>query len=155
MSMVFDAGEGDLSPEPPATFVPIDTIVVPWSSPSRGDATLDRPRRGARDINPEYLRRVSFQDAKSSRPRINDPRTLESISKLPSTPSRWGFPPRFCRRHRPVVSTICPAASTLWIRRKNSSGLIASSIALPLFFFFNDTATTENYTLSLHDALPI
>src|SRR2546430_4857816 len=31
-------------------------------------------------------------------------------------------------------------------------------IVLPdtfLFFFFNDTATTEIYTLSLHDALPI
>src|SRR2546430_10348744 len=28
-------------------------------------------------------------------------------------------------------------------------------IPLLLFFFFNDTATTEIYTLSLHDALPI
>src|SRR6266496_4790924 len=28
-------------------------------------------------------------------------------------------------------------------------------ITLLLFFFFNDTATTEIYTLSLHDALPI
>src|SRR3712207_7629574 len=27
--------------------------------------------------------------------------------------------------------------------------------SLLLFFFFNDTATTEIYTLSLHDALPI
>src|ERR1039458_9156722 len=27
--------------------------------------------------------------------------------------------------------------------------------AVWLFFFFNDTATTEIYTLSLHDALPI
>src|SRR5256885_6363481 len=27
--------------------------------------------------------------------------------------------------------------------------------SLNLFFFFNDTATTEIYTLSLHDALPI
>ena len=26
---------------------------------------------------------------------------------------------------------------------------------LHAFFFFNDTATTEIYTLSLHDALPI
>src|SRR6266516_7910747 len=26
---------------------------------------------------------------------------------------------------------------------------------LPILFFFNDTATTEIYTLSLHDALPI
>src|SRR2546430_10328912 len=30
-----------------------------------------------------------------------------------------------------------------------------SSSLLFLFFFFNDTATTEIYTLSLHDALPI
>src|SRR6266511_2754539 len=29
------------------------------------------------------------------------------------------------------------------------------SVALFIFFFFNDTATTEIYTLSLHDALPI
>src|SRR6478736_10189694 len=29
------------------------------------------------------------------------------------------------------------------------------SIFCFLFFFFNDTATTEIYTLSLHDALPI
>src|SRR5215475_15788023 len=31
--------------------------------------------------------------------------------------------------------------------------VIASSMSF--FFFFNDTATTEIYTLSLHDALPI
>ena len=29
------------------------------------------------------------------------------------------------------------------------------SIVVIHFFFFNDTATTEIYTLSLHDALPI
>ena len=28
-------------------------------------------------------------------------------------------------------------------------------VAVLFFFFFNDTATTEIYTLSLHDALPI
>src|SRR2546427_3121738 len=28
-------------------------------------------------------------------------------------------------------------------------------VLLSVFFFFNDTATTEIYTLSLHDALPI
>src|SRR3712207_9320549 len=31
-------------------------------------------------------------------------------------------------------------------------GLCSASV---FFFFFNDTATTEIYTLSLHDALPI
>src|SRR5438309_4085371 len=30
-----------------------------------------------------------------------------------------------------------------------------SAVLYSLFFFFNDTATTEIYTLSLHDALPI
>src|SRR2546428_9996571 len=32
---------------------------------------------------------------------------------------------------------------------------MTSPPALSFFFFFNDTATTEIYTLSLHDALPI
>src|SRR5258707_2150366 len=31
----------------------------------------------------------------------------------------------------------------------------ASLLTFLFFFFFNDTATTEIYTLSLHDALPI
>src|SRR6476620_11994756 len=34
--------------------------------------------------------------------------------------------------------------------------VLALSVSLLImFFFFNDTATTEIYTLSLHDALPI
>src|SRR6266511_2632413 len=36
-----------------------------------------------------------------------------------------------------------------------TSLLLGSSTICILFFFFNDTATTEIYTLSLHDALPI
>src|SRR5947207_10426679 len=32
---------------------------------------------------------------------------------------------------------------------------IPLSLVILFFFFFNDTATTEIYTLSLHDALPI
>src|SRR2546430_17443109 len=33
--------------------------------------------------------------------------------------------------------------------------VLTSSQSPTFFFFFNDTATTEIYTLSLHDALPI
>src|SRR5689334_24928642 len=33
--------------------------------------------------------------------------------------------------------------------------MILPSVVLWFFFFFNDTAPTEIYTLSLHDALPI
>src|SRR5258707_14223102 len=40
----------------------------------------------------------------------------------------------------------------------SSEGVPRWRLCLPMdsvFFFFNDTATTEIYTLSLHDALPI
>src|SRR3712207_8710647 len=33
--------------------------------------------------------------------------------------------------------------------------MLYRAIVILVFFFFNDTATTEIYTLSLHDALPI
>src|SRR2546426_12044502 len=33
--------------------------------------------------------------------------------------------------------------------------IVSDWLSSCLFFFFNDTATTEIYTLSLHDALPI
>src|SRR2546425_11166255 len=33
--------------------------------------------------------------------------------------------------------------------------LLSPHLSSSFFFFFNDTATTEIYTLSLHDALPI
>src|SRR2546427_3093131 len=38
---------------------------------------------------------------------------------------------------------------------RRHSKRIYSYIKRRVFFFFNDTATTEIYTLSLHDALPI
>src|SRR6266542_5231883 len=34
-------------------------------------------------------------------------------------------------------------------------GCVGEGVVMCLFFFFNDTAPTEIYTLSLHDALPI
>src|SRR5947208_12170896 len=36
-----------------------------------------------------------------------------------------------------------------------SAFFLISTFSFSFFFFFNDTATTEIYTLSLHDALPI
>src|SRR3989337_3591042 len=41
------------------------------------------------------------------------------------------------------------------VRSHLGPGRGASKRLVCLFFFFNDTATTEIYTLSLHDALPI
>src|SRR2546428_10185155 len=39
--------------------------------------------------------------------------------------------------------------------RQRYSALPSCLTVSRIFFFFNDTATTEIYTLSLHDALPI
>src|SRR5438445_13540641 len=37
----------------------------------------------------------------------------------------------------------------------SSCSMPQSMLSIVSFFFFNDTSTTEIYTLSLHDALPI
>src|SRR5260364_454888 len=54
-------------------------------------------------------------------------------------------PIRFLTYRFVIVSEVCPSC------------FLASSLPalFSFFFFFNDTATTEIYTLSLHDALPI
>src|SRR5438034_501698 len=41
------------------------------------------------------------------------------------------------------------------VRTVTAGCFVARSVVLSFLFFFNDTATTEIYTLSLHDALPI
>src|ERR1022692_3217940 len=41
------------------------------------------------------------------------------------------------------------------VRRSHAHSIVLLPFLLCFFFFFNDTATTEIYTLSLHDALPI
>src|SRR6266481_5077472 len=49
-------------------------------------------------------------------------------------------------------SSSTPCASSLAIAPQSK---VALRTSISLFFFFNDPATTEIYTLSLHDALPI
>src|SRR2546430_16720179 len=41
------------------------------------------------------------------------------------------------------------------LRTASAIIFMITNFVLSFFFFFNDTATTEIYTLSLHDALPI
>src|SRR3989337_2453074 len=58
------------------------------------------------------------------------------------------------------AATLCGSVGSIYRRHGSESG--ASTNNYPCYcalsrsyFFFNDTATTEIYTLSLHDALPI
>src|SRR5258708_32629487 len=50
---------------------------------------------------------------------------------------------------------MCYLASDTATVHRDVSCLIRRFFLVLSFFFFNDTATTEIYTLSLHDALPI
>src|SRR5258707_15307869 len=48
-----------------------------------------------------------------------------------------------------------PVSSPHLFSNRSIAALADFSTNHYIFFFFNDTATTEIYTLSLHDALPI
>src|SRR5690242_11555985 len=60
----------------------------------------------------------------------------------------------------PTSPVLIPRSPSPNFRARLMAAGVANRIEVPacqncLFFFFNDTATTEIYTLSLHDALPI
>ena len=54
-----------------------------------------------------------------------------------------------------VIDKIALTLAIIGALNWGSVGLFGFDCVAFLFFFFNDTATTEIYTLSLHDALPI
>src|ERR1051326_3485411 len=71
---------------------------------------------------------------------------------------RSQFTPRSVDFQRPsVASFVFPLSSEAASSRseEKTSELQSHSFISYAVFFFNDTATTEIYTLSLHDALPI
>src|SRR3712207_2438431 len=116
---------------PRSTLFPYTTL---FRSPTR------RRRRAAR---------------RSSRPRSGRP-----SRPCRSAGSRCGWSPSRTGWSTPRTRTSCPMSG--WPRRRRgprdrqSTRLNSSHAHLSYsVFFFNDTATTEIYTLSLHDALPI
>src|ERR1039457_4603610 len=61
-----------------------------------------------------------------------------------------------CVCRLPPEKSVAPAALTgLCARGSPAGGCRRRPPSTVCYFFFNDTATTEIYTLSLHDALPI
>src|SRR5699024_12728408 len=49
-----------------------------------------------------------------------------------------------------LLIDLCPH-----VMRSSLTSFVSFSLLFSILFFFTDTATTEIYTLSLHDALPI
>src|ERR1039458_6459329 len=96
-------------------------------------------------------------------------RTPSRRARLAGQGSRsiQGMPRRGWMTHKPLAcreESICRRAVSIlhqrMLRPGDSHSRVAKSANHPLsiyavLFFFNDTATTEIYTLSLHDALPI
>src|SRR5450631_2840625 len=66
----------------------------------------------------------------------------------------------FCLKKKKSTVRTVPSPPSIRPARRVACDLVAPLLRLPchhrlLPFFFNDTATPEIYTLSLHDALPI
>src|SRR2546426_61718 len=55
----------------------------------------------------------------------------------------------------PVTYCAAASSSTVLSAPLVKLGASLTAVTVMVIFFFNDTATTEIYTLSLHDALPI
>src|SRR2546428_334211 len=109
----------------PGGALPLDRELLGGSEQQRGEHQL---RRRGRDEHGEQGDADAHHERHRDRHRrAHDSSPGDARARMPSAPCdhHHALPPRYPHR-RPAI-----------------------------FFFFNDTATTEIYTLSLHDALPI
>src|SRR5256886_2374637 len=86
---------------------------------------------------------------------------LATIPSLARDDRMWSIPRNRSEEHTSELQSQSNLVCRLLLEKKNTQNtsqlLLVLTRTPPLlpFFFFNDTATTEIYTLSLHDALPI
>src|SRR5215475_11617315 len=130
---------------PRSTLFPYTTL---FRSRRRHDAAPgDRgPRR----------RVVARRDRKSTRLNSSHVKSSYAVFCLKKKKKRRGIAASLSH-HRfspPKSRAAFAAGDTAWVCRAFPLHARLGT-ARVLFFFFNDTATTEIYTLSLHDALPI
>src|SRR6266704_2600522 len=79
-------------------------------------------------------------------PACKNKNPIEATAELVGTPGRGSLRRLGLR----TVYISCPR-----FELRDADEWVLADTHFPIFFFFNDTATTEIYTLSLHDALPI
>src|SRR6266542_4241004 len=129
---------------PPAPLISSKAIVEPFF--------VEIPKVAMPPVSDPYSpMRISSVDRKSTR--LNS--SHGSISYAVFCLNKKNVPR--CRRsvHR---NNLAPSRGVMvWPiqKRERVPVNLAASLLYEHFFFFNDTATTEIYTLSLHDALPI
>src|SRR5215218_3717771 len=92
------------------------------------------------DLDVKRGEAFGFLDRKSTR--LNSSHTVMSYAVFCLKKKKSHSAPGISR----FIAAICSAVA---------KGSFSPSIMSVWFFFFHDTATTEIYTLSLHDALPL
>src|SRR3972149_1002418 len=103
-------------------------------------------RRGAEDCK-------KHPDRKSTRLNSSHSQISYAVFCLKKKKTVDLYHNRAVRRH--VDRLLEDHAPLLLFDRVGAGAFFVDGLAHVGFFFFNDTATTEIYTLSLHDALPI
>src|SRR3970282_723846 len=133
---------------------PPRSTLFPYTTLFRSPAL--RGRDAAEITVQRKVQRVGYRDRKSTR--LNSSHITISYAV-------------FCLKKTTVIAKVAPLApnTSHWVLRRPARAASVSAVtrryragtssAWPptarTFFFFNDTATTEIYALSLHDALPI
>src|SRR5256885_1551098 len=129
---------------------PPRSTLFPYTTLFRSGSATDRGAAVARRGTPPRCRRPA-----PAPPPGWSPPAAGSCSRRAGRAARPG-PDR--KSTRLNSSHLVISYAVFCLKKKNRHHLVPCLLRVPLisvFFFFNDTATTEIYTLSLHDALPI
>src|SRR5215475_13237707 len=133
---------------------PPRSTLFPYTTLFRSPAPAHRHHLGARFRVADHWRRRSEEHTSELQSRENLVCRL-LLEKKKSKDQR-----RFMKKKKKRVFTKNNSYVSTYLSLSScfsaSSAYFDSTYSFPFFFFFfNDTATTEIYTLSLHDALPI
>src|SRR4029079_2953769 len=135
---------------PRSTLFPYTTLFR--SGVSAAEAALTRPWAVTARVNAPTLRSEEHTSELQSLAYLVWRLLLEKKKKVaPSMPAGGVRAGSVSATTQPFASPVCHTTSV--VGRAPVPGLM--DLPIVTFFFFNDTATTEIYTLSLHDALPI
>src|SRR5579859_1407056 len=136
---------------------PPRSTLFPYTTLFRSPIMAWRPgARGRRTAIPFDTGRIEREDRKSTRLNSSHSQISYAVSclKKKKPPDAATCPP-WRTQHQPSQAKAFlspPAQRLVDLRRAAQPRLSART---PAVVFYNDTATTEIYTLSLHDALPI
>src|SRR5580704_16986086 len=103
----------------------------------------------------ERQRRPSRRDRKSGSAGMPRPISYAVFCLIKKTDIEFTSTGDSWDMHTTITKQAYREIDAIWYRGCGGSDAMYQQMQTQSFFFFNDTATTEIYTLSIHDALPI